>query len=305
MKINEASAFLLAAIGLVGLYASPWLETSSASLVRLGLLSPFRKSPPRLSTQPVSILVVLPAYREKAETLLKCLSSLDERSAHPNRVRVVISNGGNPGDEEIARVVKDFKPRRLTSPLRVVHMDAPLGRGPTQNLGARATPAAGDDEVLLFCHADVVMPVGFDEEIDEHFVYCQNPPLVLAFKFKINALNDRNDFSFVERTTNWRSRRLEFPYGDQSLCVRRSDFEELGGFPEMKIMEDFEFIKRARKLAWSRGTRIATSDSPALADSRRWETKGVLKTTAWNWWICFSYTWVGVKPDTIFRWYYG
>ena len=48
----------------------------------------------------------------------------------------------------------------------------------------------------------------------------------------------------IERVANWRSRRLQIPYGDQAIFIKSALFREIGGFTDMPIMEDFEFIRR-------------------------------------------------------------
>ena len=78
-----------------------------------------------------------------------------------------------------------------------------------------------------------------------------------AFRFKI-----RDPFPgrwLVESTTNLRSRLWQMPYGDQALFVRRWAFDELGGFPDLPIMEDYEFVRRLRTLG-----QLALLEAPVL-----------------------------------------
>ena len=55
----------------------------------------------------------------------------------------------------------------------------------------------------------------------------------------------------MARVIEWgvavRCKFLRLPYGDQAVFVRRSVFEELGGFTALPIMEDYEFAKRLRR----------------------------------------------------------
>ena len=44
-----------------------------------------------------------------------------------------------------------------------------------------------------------------------------------------------------------RSRWLQMPYGDQALFLKADTFHELGGFPDLPIMEDFEIVRRLRR----------------------------------------------------------
>ena len=69
----------------------------------------------------------------------------------------------------------------------------------------------------------------------------------------------------IEWTANLRSRWRQSPYGDQALFLRRSLFEEIGGFADLPIMEDCEIVRRLRK----RG-RVVTTSAAAITSGRRW-----------------------------------
>lgn len=150
--------------------------------------------------------------------------------------------------------------------LGVKILQSPPGRGAQMNCGAMA--ATG--KILLFLHADTLLPKGFDEIIFEAMADPQN--ILGAFRFKVNA----PDFGFriLETAVDFRSRRLHLPYGDQAFFLRRDDFFRLGMFPEVPILEDYLFVKKAQ-----RHGRIFISSQPALTSSRRWEKTGLLKTT--------------------------
>jgi len=82
----------------------------------------------------------------------------------------------------------------------------------------------------------------------------------------------------------FRSRWLQRPYGDQGLFLPNTLFEEMGGFADLPIMEDYEFTVRLR-----RDGRIVTVGEPALTSGRRWQTLGVLRTTLRNQWMLAGY----------------
>lgn len=46
-----------------------------------------------------------------------------------------------------------------------------------------------------------------------------------------------------------RVRLFDLAYGDQALFVRRTVCEELGGYRELPLMEDVDFIRRLRRTA--------------------------------------------------------
>lgn len=52
---------------------------------------------------------------------------------------------------------------------------------------------------------------------------------------------------WIALLSNLRVQRLQWIFGDQSLFVRRTDFEAVGGFPDMEIMEDLALSRLLKK----------------------------------------------------------
>ncbi len=102
---------------------------------------------------------------------------------------------------------------------------------------------------------------------------------------------------FIERVANWRSRILQMPYGDQAIFMFSKVFHQMGGFPNISIMEDFELIRRLRK----KGD-VVTLPQPVITSPRRWLNQGILKTTLINQLVILTY-FMGISPDTIARLY--
>jgi hypothetical protein len=102
----------------------------------------------------------------------------------------------------------------------------------------------------------------------------------------------------MEWCVNQRSRLCQLPYGDQGLFVRRSAFEHLGGFPEIPLMEDYEFVRRLRRLG-----RVVTLPEEAQTSGRRWLKLGVIKTTLMNRLTIIGYR-LGVAPSRLAKFYY-
>ena len=103
----------------------------------------------------------------------------------------------------------------------------------------------------------------------------------------------------VEATTNMRSRLWRLPYGDQALFVRRRAFDAMGGFPELSIMEDFEFVRRLRRLG-----SIALLNEIVRTSGRRWQRLGFLRTTVINQLVILGYQ-CGVDSKRLAAWYRG
>ena len=74
---------------------------------------------------------------------------------------------------------------------------------------------------------------------------------------------------------NRRSRWSGICTGDQAIFVERKLFETLGGYGDLPLMEDIDFSRRARRIAWPVALRPA-----AITSGRRWEQRGVGRTDA-------------------------
>src|SRR5205085_12185002 len=82
-------------------------------------------------------------------------------------------------------------------------------------------------------------------------------------------------------------------YGDQGLFLRRADFERLGGFPRLRLMEDVFFSRTLRR----RG-RIVVSPRRLFVSPRRWQRAGLLRQTLRNWALT-ALAAGGVHPDRL------
>lgn len=175
-------------------------------------------------------------------------------------------------------------------------LSAPANRACQMNLGAKA--ASGD--ILLFLHADTQLPASFDAMIRTMITASKiNSPqkavVAGAFKLRINA--PLLSLRLIEFGVNWRSRWLQMPYGDQAIFLKSQLFYDIGGFPNLPMMEDFELILRLKRLG-----RIIIIPVPVLTSARRWQKLGVLKTTLINQGAIIAYL-LNIPPKQIAYWY--
>ena len=148
--------------------------------------------------------------------------------------------------------------------------------------------------VLLFLHADTRLPGKFDE----HILKCLRRPGVVAGAFKLRLGSRKPALRFIECLANWRSRWMKTPYGDQAIFISAKLFHQIGGFPGIPIMEDFELVRQLRK----RGG-VVTLPVSVFTSARRWEKFGILKTTLLNQLVILAH-FVGVPLDIIAKWYH-
>ena len=79
---------------------------------------------------------------------------------------------------------------------------------------------------------------------------------------------------------NLRSSYFKLPYGDQGLCVSKSQFNLIGAYPEdTPYGEDLLFIRKAKQLEVA----ILSTKSKIISSARKYHTQGWLKTTFSHW----------------------
>jgi len=198
-----------------------------------------------------------------------------------------------PGlDMEI--IVVDGDPENSTLDLiespNVIKLQSSPGRAIQMNRGSRA--AKGD--ILLFLHADTTLPLNAFK-----FVRDSIKAGFQAGAFDIKFIS-KNKFlqNYLSKSCSWRSRLLSLPYGDQAQFFKRDFFIEIGGYPNLPLMEDLEIMRVIKK----RKEPIFIIPKPASTSDRRWQQEGLLYVMLRNPIISFLYM-LGV-PAHILKNYY-
>ena len=169
-----------------------------------------------------------------------------------------------------------------------VVVSSPPGRGGQMNAGA----AVASGGVLLFLHADTALPEGWAGEVRRIL----DGPGMNAGAFRLGIEGKGIGLRLVEKGVDLRSRWLGMPYGDQAIFLRREAFEQLGGYRPIPAMEDFDLVRRLRRLG-----RIGMSPLAVRTGGRMWARRGVVQTTLLNA-ACVAGYHVGVPPGAIARW---
>lgn len=199
---------------------------------------------------PKKISVILPTLNE-APFIEKTLTSLGQGF----HVEILVSDGGS----------RDRTPEIARSCGAEV-LKSPPGRARQMNCAA----ARASGSILFFLHGDSLAPENWDRDLRQ---ILKQPGVALgAFHFDLQEKIPGMDL--LIRAVRFRSCQMKRPYGDQGLFMHKSLFEELGGFPDEPILEDLLLVKKARKLG-----RIAMTASSVKTSARRWQQKGLLRTT--------------------------
>lgn len=218
------------------------------------------------------ISVVVPTLDEAAELP----SLLDHLAALAGTWEVVVVDGGS----------RDATVQIAKQHLRCDEVIVATGGGRARQLNAGAAVSRG--ERLLFVHADSRLPPGAHASVAGSAARGGN----FALRF------DGGDrFSRVLGAVYAMQRRAGFYYGDSSVWARRDAFDELGGFRELAIMDDYDFVRRLE-----RDGDTACLPGPALTSARRWRRQGIPRTVFS--WVVIRWLFVaGVAPKRLARLY--
>ena len=220
------------------------------------------------------ISVIIPTYNE-ANHIQRTIDRLNLCKA--SDIEIIVVDGGS-ADETMAIAAQCGATVITSNP----------GRAAQMNVGAEIAQGT----ILLFLHADTEVPKDFDRWIQEGL---DEDAIAGAFELKIA------DQNWLLRTIEWgvaiRSRFCQLPYGDQGIFLKSETFHQLGGFPELPIMEDFVLIQTLRKKG-----RITIVPVAVLTSARRWQTQGIWQTTFMNQVMIVGF-YLGVKPERLRDWY--
>ena len=163
----------------------------------------------------MKISIIIPIYNEE-KTIEKLLATLEPVKG---RCEILFVDGGST----------DKTLELLGNRYPVLHSEK--GRAKQMNAGAKASKG----EILFFLHCDSELPKTALEEIElvmkNHRAGC----------FGI-AFHSWNFFMFTCRvSSNHRVFDRKIMFGDQGIFLERKLFFEAGMFPELPIMEDYQF----------------------------------------------------------------
>ena len=277
----------LASIALLGMYGVPAADCAAASLLTLLDISGwavigavvFWREELRVAKLPraeplKTITAVVPVLNE-AGNLPRTIAHLKQV---PELSEIIVVDGGSV--DETVEIANQLGCRTLV---------AQKGRG--HQLRAGAAHAKGD--VVLLLHADSWLPPWAGRAILD----CLRDPLVVAGGFWKRFHNSPmlllgSRFKCAIRLLF--GRRIA---GDQAMFIRRSVLQELGGVPDMPLMEEFELCRRLRKAG-----RITLADATIVTSARRFEELGVVRTYIRMWVVTWLYRF-GRPPHELVRVY--
>jgi rSAM/selenodomain-associated transferase 2 len=204
--------------------------------------------------------IIIPALNE-AQSIQTVLRRLQAFRAE---AEIILVDGGSI--DNTALLAQPYVDRVL---------DSAKGRALQMNAGARMAQG----EILIFLHADTVLP---DDAL---------PLIRVALsgdrqwgRFDISFDGQHLMFKVIAQLMNWRSALTGIATGDQALFVTKRAFYQVNQYPEIDLMEDIALTKVLKKIsAPARLTAKVTSSS------RRWQARGICQTIILMWWLRLLY----------------
>lgn len=223
----------------------------------------------------MTLSVIIPTLNE-AENIAALIHFLKKNG--DNRLLEIIVVDAESSDETV-RTARSHGAKVIVSSKR--------GRAVQMNIGAKE--ATGD--ILYFIHADCTPPTSFLDDIEQSLT--EGYPIgCYRFRFDNQSFMLRINAYFNRFEPLW------CRGGDETLFIKKDTFEQLNGFDEsFCIMEEYDFIKRARTLF-----PFKIIPKYAVVSARKYETNSWLRVQIANT-MAFNMFRFGVSSEKIARTY--
>ena len=223
----------------------------------------------------MKLSIIIPIFNE-AENIANILKQLQVYRQQGHEV-IVIDGGSRDNTVDCVQGMADQL--LISKPGRAMQM----------NIGAEQAQG----EVLVFLHADTQLPDSADTLIIKSMEQGAQ-----WGRFNVRLSGQHILFRLIENMMNWRSCLTGIATGDQVIFVRRTLFEQVDGYPEIKLMEDVALSKKLKAVGKS-----ACIKQRVITSSRKWEENGIVRTVLLMWRLRLQY-FLGVSADKLHSQYY-
>ena len=222
------------------------------------------------------VSIVIPALNE-AGNIERAIAAA-RRDYTSDEVEIIVADGGST----------DGTPDLVPGDEILIH--APQGRAVQMNRGA----AVARGRILVFCHADSRLPTGWRQPV----IDALSRPGVSGGAFAVRLRPARGILHLLNLPrypADWR-----LMYGDQAQFMTRRTFRQVGGFPEIPIMEDLEMMRSLHR----RG-RLVRIPLRVTSSSRRFLERGPLRQLWLDVCVVLRYLALDAPPEEIARAYHN
>ena len=223
------------------------------------------------------VSIIIPTYNEAAGIGALMHHLRQAGTATDAAVEIIVAD--SPGTDATAALARQAGARVVACPRK--------GRAAQLNQGAQQATGS----ILYFLHADSLPPVDFLTDI----------------RGAVTAGYGCGCFRLAFDTPHWFLRahawftRFDVEvarFGDQSLFVQRTIFEQAGGYREdLLLMEDQEITRRLKRL-----TRLRVLPGPIITSARKYRENGVFRLQA-AFYLLMGLYYVGVAQPILLRIY--
>jgi rSAM/selenodomain-associated transferase 2 len=210
------------------------------------------------------ISVIIPV-RNDATALGRTLEHLGNLPGMEAVEVIVAASGDRPGTEGAA--------------IGCAQLLWPSGSSRAQLMNAGAASAQG--AILLFLHADS-FPPRHAFRLIEHALA---DPGVVGGAFTHLFAEPTWSLRVISWINRLRYRLTRNYYGDQGIFVRVAVFQQLGGYQDLRLMEDVDFTQRLKRVG-----RTVVIREPLRTSGRRFLARGAWRTFFFIVWLLLLYT---------------
>lgn len=199
----------------------------------------------------MKLSLIIPVYNEVC-AIDRCLANLEELEGE---AEILFADGGSTDG-----TLEKLAGRRVIR----------CGKGRARQMNEAARQAVGD--VLWFSHCDSILPRDGPRQIREAVDRgARFGCFHIGFDYRGPFMGCNTVLS------NLRARVWRIAFGDQGIFITRELFLQMGGFPELPIMEDYELSRRMKRA----GVSLRVLPGRIVTSGRRYQT-GCPLLTMWR-----------------------
>ncbi len=223
------------------------------------------------------ISIIVPVFKEESR-INEVLFALKQAGGNI-RNEIIVCDGHH--DKTTIKAIKQKN---------IVKVHSAKGRAIQMNAGAKKALTG----ILVFVHADTIMPEGFLASIKTAI---KSGSRAGSFTFALDAKGAA--YRFMEKWVQTRDAITREPFGDRSHFFEKKYFHSIGGYADIPLMEDIEIMRRIKRCKGN----IVILKEKAVTSARKIRSEGFIFYAVRNWFLRLLYN-LGISPSLLAKIYY-